>query len=102
MTSLNKYITILIILSSQLSAGTHTLSSLPLLSVLPFVGILLSIAIFPLVAPHFWEENFGKIAAFWAALFFFPFWNAYGTKVAFAELYHVIALEYIPFIIILF
>ena len=32
---------------------------------LPFVGILLSIALFPLLAPHFWEHHQGKIAALW-------------------------------------
>ena len=36
---------------------------LPLWSVLPFIGILLSIAIFPLMAPVFWHHNFGKISA---------------------------------------
>ena len=33
---------------------------------LPFVGILLSIALFPLLASHLWEHHQGKIAAFWA------------------------------------
>ena len=31
---------------------------LPIWSVIPFIGILLSIAVFPLVAPHFWHKNF--------------------------------------------
>ena len=31
--------------------------------VLPFVGMLLSIAVGPLVAPHFWHANYGKVAA---------------------------------------
>ena len=30
---------------------------------IPFVGILLSIAILPLAAPHFWHRHFGKVAA---------------------------------------
>ena len=34
---------------------------LGLLWVGPFAGILLSIAIFPLVAPDFWHHHFGKI-----------------------------------------
>ena len=38
--------------------------NLGILWVLPFVGILLSIAIFPLVAEHFWHHNFGKISYF--------------------------------------
>ena len=31
--------------------------------VLPFVGMLLSIAVGPLVAPHFGHANYGKVAA---------------------------------------
>ena len=37
----------------------------PVWTVLPFVGILLSIALFPLLAPHFWEHHFPKVSAFW-------------------------------------
>ncbi|HFD15061.1 MAG TPA: sodium:proton antiporter, partial [Rhodospirillales bacterium] len=33
---------------------------------LPFIGILLSIAVWPLVAPVFWHHHFGKISAAWA------------------------------------
>ena len=33
---------------------------------------MLSIAIFPLAAPHFWEHHQGKIAAAWAILFVLP------------------------------
>jgi Na+/H+ antiporter NhaD/arsenite permease-like protein len=38
---------------------------LPLLSVIPFALLLLAIALFPLFAPHWWEENAnkGKVAA---------------------------------------
>jgi Na+/H+ antiporter NhaD/arsenite permease-like protein len=35
---------------------THTLA-LPFWTVLPFAGLLLSIAILPLLTPHFWESN---------------------------------------------
>ena len=74
---------------------------LPLFSVIPFAGILLSIAIIPLITPHFWHHNFGKIAAFWASLFFIPFAIATGFSLAFYELLHVMLLEYVPFIILL-
>ena len=33
------------------------------------MGILLSIALFPLVAPHFWHAHFPKVSAFWAIAF---------------------------------
>src|SRR5437588_12903155 len=33
---------------------------LPLIAVFPFVAMLLSIAVFPLFAPHWWEHNRNK------------------------------------------
>ncbi len=76
-------------------------AELGLLWTVPFVGILLSIAIFPLVAPQFWHHQFGKISAFWAFLFLIPFTIIYGYQFALFELIHVMFLEYIPFIILL-
>ena len=69
--------------------------------VFPFAGILLSIAVFPLVAPDFWHHNFGKISAFWALLFIIPFLLNVGFTVTLYELLHVGLLEYLPFIILL-
>ena len=67
----------------------------------PFAGILLSIAIFPLVASDFWHHNFGKISAFWATLFILPFMLSQGWQITLYEVLHVGLLEYIPFIILL-
>ena len=69
--------------------------------VIPFAGILLSIAIFPLVAHDFWHHNFGKISAFWAALLLIPFLFKVGASITLYEVLHVGLLEYIPFIILL-
>ena len=69
--------------------------------VLPFVGILLSIAIFPLVAEHFWHHNFGKISLFWALLLIVPFTISQGIQITVYELLHVGLLEYVPFLILL-
>ena len=77
-------------------------SNMGLAWVIPFAGILLSIAIFPLVAPHFWHAHFGKISAFWAVSFLGPFMLVYGFSLTLFELLHVLFLEYIPFIILLF
>ena len=46
---------------------------LPLWSMLPFAGILLSIALVPLVLPRFWHRHFPKVSAFWAIVFAVPF-----------------------------
>ena len=42
---------------------------LSVLWVLPFAGMLLSIALGPLVAAHFWHAHYGKVAAGWIVLF---------------------------------
>jgi Na+/H+ antiporter NhaD/arsenite permease-like protein len=73
---------------------------LPLWSTIPFIGILLSIAVFPLVAPHFWHHNFAKISAFWALILAVPFLISYGHA-ALHEIMHIYFLDYIPFIILL-
>ncbi|MBU0723404.1 MAG: sodium:proton antiporter [Alphaproteobacteria bacterium] len=72
-----------------------------LLWVIPFAGILLSIAIFPLIAPEFWHHHFGKIAAFWGIAFLAPFYLEFGFDLTLYEVLHVALLEYIPFIILL-
>ncbi|MBV6632466.1 MAG: sodium:proton antiporter [Alphaproteobacteria bacterium] len=74
---------------------------LGLLWAIPFVGILLSIAICPLVAPNFWHHHFGKLSAFWAIAFLGPFAVVFGWELALYELIHTMSLEYIPFICLL-
>ena len=69
--------------------------------VIPFVGILLSIAIMPLVAEDFWHHNFGKISLFWATLLIVPLLMSQGFSITVYEILHVGLLEYIPFIILL-
>jgi Na+/H+ antiporter NhaD/arsenite permease-like protein len=73
---------------------------LPLWSCIPFAGILLSIALFPLILPDFWHHHFGKISAFWAATLGIPFLIAFKGS-ALHEILHIILADYVPFIILL-
>jgi Na+/H+ antiporter NhaD/arsenite permease-like protein len=75
---------------------SHTLgNTLPLWSVLPFAGLLLSIALFPLISPDFWARHFGKVSlAFGAPM------AAYFLFAEPSELLHT-GLEYVSFIILL-
>jgi Na+/H+ antiporter NhaD/arsenite permease-like protein len=73
---------------------------LPAWSALPFAGLLLSIALFPLLAPHFWHRHYPKIAAAWALLFAVPFVLAFGS-VATRELLHVAIVDYVPFLVLI-
>lgn len=77
--------------------GAH----LSLIWSLPFAGMLLSIAVFPLVAPHFWEHHFGKISAAWIVVVLAPFLAIFGWQLTLFEVLHLMLLEYLPFIILL-
>ncbi len=68
---------------------------------IPFAGMLLSIAILPLVAYHFWEHHRGKVAAVWALLALIPIALTGGAGMAAAAVVHTALLEYIPFILLL-
>jgi Na+/H+ antiporter NhaD/arsenite permease-like protein len=76
-------------------------AALSVLWALPFAGILLSIALFPLLAPHAWEHHQGKIAAFWGLLVLVPMAAILGPATALQALAHTAFLEYIPFILLL-
>ena len=82
-------------------AATLDGSQLSVLWAVPFAGILLSIAIWPLAGPHFWHHHFGKIAAAWALAFLVPFALVFGAGTAMAGLVHALLAEYIPFILLL-
>jgi len=70
--------------------------------VLPFAGLLLSIAVLPQLLPRFWHRHFGKVAAAWSMLFLLPFAAVYGAAAALHEVLQVALLEYLPFVVLLF
>lgn len=73
---------------------------LPAWSSIPFAGILLSIALFPLLAPHFWHRHYPKVSAAWALVLLVPFVLSYGGP-AVHEVLHMAIVDYIPFIILI-
>ena len=76
----------------------HTGSFVPAAAwALPFVGLLLSIAVLPLAAPHFWESNLRKLGV--CALLGAPVLALY-LRVRPATLVHV-AGDYVSFIVLL-
>ena len=77
-------------------------ATLPLWSIAPFVGMLLSIAIFPIVKGEWWESHQLHVAAFWSLLFLVPFAVAYGAGIAVEQLAEVVIVDYIPFVVLLF
>jgi Na+/H+ antiporter NhaD/arsenite permease-like protein len=73
-------------------------TTMGLLWAAPFAALLLSIAVFPLVAPAFWHHHFGKISALCAAAAVGPLALVHGIDLALTEVAHAMLLEYIPFI----
>lgn len=68
----------------------------------PFAGMLLSIAALPLIAPHFWHRNYGSVALFWSIALAVPLAAWFGVGTAAAEVLHIMLLDYVPFIVLLF
>lgn len=68
---------------------------------LPFAGLLLSIALMPLLATRLWHHHYGKITAAWALAFLLPAAAVFGPSLAGAALVHAALAEYLPFVILL-
>ena len=68
---------------------------------IPFAGLLLSIALLPLLTPRAWHHHYGKITAAWTLATMVPLALRFGPAPALAELLHVVLLEYLPFIVLL-
>ena len=76
-------------------------SKLPIWSIIPFAGILLSIAIFPLVLDsHFLVHHGGKMSLAWSLIFAIPYLAVFRGD-AFYDILHIYLIDYIPFIILL-
>lgn len=68
---------------------------------IPFAGILLSIALMPLLLPWVWHHHYGKITAAWSLAFLLPFAALFGVSTAGVAFVHALVAEYIPFVLLL-
>ena len=89
--------------AAEAGHGGHGIEGggLSLLWAVPFAGILLSIAIFPLVNEEWWHHNFGKVSAAWGLSLVIPMIITFGFDNTLYEVLHAYLLEYIPFIVLL-
>src|SRR5215475_9321326 len=69
---------------------------------LPFIGLLLTIAMAPLLFPRIWSRHYGKIAAGWSALTVVAIAFAFGAATALDALLRAMLLDYMSFIALLF
>lgn len=84
-------------------AGTESLgSTLSLAYCIPFAGMLLSIAIAPLLVGAWWDNHKQYAVIAWSLLFLIPFAVFVGAGAAWEQLLEVIFGDYITFIVLLF
>ena len=69
---------------------------------IPFVGMLLSIAICPLVMPEKWEKWRWLFVVFWSLLFLIPFAIKFNVPTMLDQLMHSMVGDYLTFIVLLF
>ena len=87
--------------SPAFAAGAQELGQLSPLFGLPFAGLLLTIALCPLLATRFWHYHFGKLAALWAMAVMVPLALALGVGQTAHLVIHSLLSEYLPFILLL-
>ncbi|KAI9019147.1 hypothetical protein DFJ74DRAFT_208166 [Hyaloraphidium curvatum] len=69
---------------------------------IPFVVLLLCIAVCPLVIPHTWEKWMWAFVLVCALAFLIPFAVQFGGLLMLYEVLHTVILEYIPFTTLIF
>lgn len=88
-------------LPSTVYASNIDAGALSLIWAIPFIGVLLSIALLPLMLPMIWHHHYGKIITLWTLLFIVPFGIVFGGANIVGIIVHATLGEYIPFILLL-
>ena len=78
------------------------LSAIPIWLCIPFAGLLLSIAVMPLIKPDWWEKHQPLAVAFWSILFIIPFTAKYGIFTMSETVLECVVNDYLTFIVLLF
>jgi Na+/H+ antiporter NhaD/arsenite permease-like protein len=68
---------------------------------IPFLGVLLSVALFPVLAPRLWHHHMGLIMALWTLALVIAEVVFYGIGAGFHLVWHAFLLEYLPFLVLL-
>jgi len=68
---------------------------------IPFVGLLLTLALCPPIFPSFWISNYGKIILFWVLTTIAPLVACFGLDATLYQILNLLIGNYIPFIILI-
>lgn len=77
-------------------------SGVPVWLCIPFAGLLLCVAVMPLVKGEWWESHQPVVVAFWIVLMIIPFAVVYGAGKTAETVLECVINDYLTFIILLF
>ena len=83
-------------------AGQEGTQSISPVFCIPFAGLLLCVAIMPLVKAEWWESHQPHAVVFWSVLFVIPFAIFFGAGEATEKVLECIIDDYLTFIVLLF
>lgn len=96
------FLTILLLLMAPFTLATEVNGqAYNLFWAVPFIGILLSIALGPTLFATFWHHHYGKISLMWVVTFLIPFIFSFGGSAGTTLIAYALFEEYIPFIVLL-
>lgn len=84
------------------AAASGKTAAVPLWLCIPFAGLLLCIAVLPLVKGEWWEAHQPHAVVMWSLLFIVPFAALYGAGDAAETVLECIVNDYLTFIVLLF
>lgn len=84
------------------SATESATETIPAWLCIPFAGLLLCIAVLPLIKGEWWEAHQPHAVIFWSLLFVIPFTIKYGVGMATETVLECILNDYLTFIVLLF
>jgi Na+/H+ antiporter NhaD/arsenite permease-like protein len=68
---------------------------------LPFVGLLASMALFPVLAPRFWHRRMAVVAFVWSAILLVELAIVAGIERTAEAVWHALLIDYLPFVMLL-
>jgi Na+/H+ antiporter NhaD/arsenite permease-like protein len=68
----------------------------------PFLGIILSVSILPLLCPNFWHKNTRNVIIGWLLVYLVSVAYMFGPLKIFEAVFEPIATHYIPFFVLIF
>ena len=86
----------------EVSNLNEVVTTVPIWLCIPFAGLLLCIALMPLICANWWEEHQGLVSAAWIAAMAVTFCMVYGAGKTAETVVECIVNDYLTFIVLLF